>query len=329
VSDADALEARLRAVLDERYHDRHPFNLRMHAGLLEPEEIRTWVRNRYYYQTRIPIKDGMILAKAPSPEFRRGWVRRLHDHDGVAEGDGGLAQWLALAEAVGLDRGEVERLERVLPGVRAACDDYVRLVEESDLLAAVAASLTELAAARIMPVRLAAFARHYAWVPESGLRYFRSRTTLAARDAEAGLGFVLQHARAPADQERCVAALERKCEILWRLLDAVEAAHARPVLAPGVQRRRDAPTGDDLLVLAERAVRVDGAGSEILDLCDGARSVDEICRALRGRHPEAPELEADVHRFLGGMRGLGVLQDSRPPASAPPPGPGTGPRGGA
>ena len=28
----DDLEARLRRVRDERYHDRHPFNLRMHAG---------------------------------------------------------------------------------------------------------------------------------------------------------------------------------------------------------------------------------------------------------------------------------------------------------
>ena len=105
------LEARLRRIGAERYHHRHPFNLRMHAGKLSPEEIRTWVRNRYYYQTRIPIKDGLILAKAQDPRFRREWIRRIRDHDGEVEGTGGLALWLGLAEAVGLDVAAVERLE--------------------------------------------------------------------------------------------------------------------------------------------------------------------------------------------------------------------------
>ena len=38
---------------------------------------------------------------------------------------GGLALWLRLAEAVGLDRDEVASCRRVLPGVRFACDSYV------------------------------------------------------------------------------------------------------------------------------------------------------------------------------------------------------------
>src|SRR4029453_8779929 len=62
-------EARLRRIGAERYHHLHPFNARMHEGTLTPGEIRTWVANRYYYQTRIPIKDGLILAKAQDPAF--------------------------------------------------------------------------------------------------------------------------------------------------------------------------------------------------------------------------------------------------------------------
>ena len=192
-------EARLRRIGEERYHHRHPFNLRMHGGTLEPDEIRTWVRNRYYYQTRIPIKDGLILAKARDPRFRREWIRRIHDHDGDAEGRGGLALWLALAEAVGLDRGEVERLEGVLPGVRRACDAYVEFVEGHDLLESVASSLTELFAGDIMHVRIAAFEKHYPWVSEEGLRYFRSRTTQAPSDAKQGLPRYLGGTRSSAD----------------------------------------------------------------------------------------------------------------------------------
>ena len=237
---ASAFEARLRRIGEERYHHRHPFNLRMHAGTLTREEIQTWVRNRYYYQTRIPLKDGLILAKAADPAFRRGWVRRIRDHDGDAQGSGGLELWLSLADAVGLDRGEVERLENVLPGVRAACDDYVRFVESHDLLESVASSLTELFAGDIMRTRIDAFERHYPWVDTAGLRYFQSRTQQAPRDAAEGLRYVLEHAGSAQDQDRCAAALESKCEILWRLLDAIEAAHARPRLSPHAQLRHEA-----------------------------------------------------------------------------------------
>ena len=71
------LEAALNDVLDQHYHHRHPFNLLMHEGRLSREALGVWVRNRYYYQTRIPIKDGMILGKAPMAEFRREWIEEL------------------------------------------------------------------------------------------------------------------------------------------------------------------------------------------------------------------------------------------------------------
>jgi pyrroloquinoline-quinone synthase len=303
-------EARLRRVLDERYHDKHPFNLRMHEGALTREELQTWVRNRWYYQTRIPVKDSLILTKADEPAFRREWIQRIHDHDGARPGEGGLAMWLDLAEAVGLVRDEVERCLGVLPGVRAACDDYVRLVESRDLLESVAASLTELAAGEIMRVRLAAFEKHYPWVGERGLRYFRSRTTQAPRDAGFGMAWVLEQARTPDEQERCVAALTKKCEILWRLLDAVDAAGRAPALSPHAQRR-DEPDGTLVLVVPERAVRVNESAREILELCDGVRSADAIARELRRRHPEVGGIVADVHAFLTEMQRLGVLESRR------------------
>jgi pyrroloquinoline-quinone synthase len=310
-ADTSAFEARLRRIGEERYHHRHPFNLRMHAGALSREEIQTWVRNRYYYQTRIPIKDGLILAKAADPGFRRGWVRRIRDHDGDEKGTGGLELWLSLATAVGLDRGEVERMQDVLPGVRAACDDYVRFVESHDLLESVASSLTELFAGDIMKTRIEAFEQHYPWVDTAGLRYFQSRTRQAPRDAAEGLRYVLEHAVSAQDQDRCAASLERKCEILWRLLDAIEAAHARPRLSPHAQLREEA--GELLIVLPERAVKPSESGREILALCDGERSAAEIADVLRKRHPDVSDLASDVHEFLASMRKLGVLV----PAPAP------------
>jgi pyrroloquinoline-quinone synthase len=304
---AGDLEARLRAVLAARYHDRHPFHLRMHAGELSREELQTWVRNRYYYQTRIPIKDGAILAKSEDAAFRRTWVQRIHDHDGTQPGEGGLELWLALAEAVGLERKAVASLRDVLPGVRAACDDYVRFVESHDLLESVAASLTELAAGELMGARLLAFERHYPWVAPRGLAYFRSRTQQAPRDARHGLAFVLGHARSAADADRCIAALERKCEILWRLLDAVEEAGRRPRLARAASLRSD-PRDGTLVVLPERAVQLNAAAREILELCDGARSAAGIAAELRRRHPARDAVESDTYEFLASMEKLGVVE---------------------
>ncbi len=305
----EAFEARLRGVLAERYHDRHPFNLRMHAGTLAPDEIRTWVRNRYYYQTRIPIKDGIILAKSEDPAFRRRWIRRIHDHDGDADREGGLELWLRLAEAVGLDRAQVASLRDVLPGVRRACDAYVTFVSGRDLLESVASSLTELAAGGLMAERIACFERHYPWVKTEGLRYFESRTEQAPRDAAEGLRYVLDHADGEADQERCASALLRKCEILWRLLDGVEWGARRLRLAAGATLR-DEDEGP-LVVLAERAVRLNGTGRAILELADGARSACGIAAALRTRHPDPPELERETYAFLEEMERLGVLEEAR------------------
>ena len=301
----DRFEATLRGIGAERYHHRHPFNLRMHDGELGRDELRTWVANRYYYQTRIPIKDGLILSKSPEPDFRRDWIQRIHDHDGTRETPGGLELWLALADAVGLERARVASLEMVLPGVRRACDAYVAFVEGHDLLESVAASLTELFAGDIMATRIAAFEAHYPWVDAEGLRYFRNRTVQAPNDARFGLDFVLREARSREEQQRCEAALVRKCEILWGLLDAIERAHARPRFTDEAKPRLE--DDEPMVVLPERAVRLGGSGREILALCDGERNALEIVGALRERHPDVDTLSDDVHDFLAEMARLGVL----------------------
>jgi len=207
----------------------------MHEGRLTRAELARWVANRYYYQTRIPIKDALILSKSEDPVFRRAWVRRIHDHDGEAPGEGGLAQWLRLAEAVGLDAAEVASCQNVLPGVRFACDGYVSLVRESSLVGAVASSLTEFFAPDLMSRRIAAWEQHYPFVDPAGLAYFRGRVSRARRDSEEAVAFVVQHARTREAQEECVGALIRKTEILWHLLDCVSAASgiAPPPGAPG------------------------------------------------------------------------------------------------
>jgi pyrroloquinoline-quinone synthase len=221
----EAFVARLKEEGEKRYHDRHPFHVKMHAGQLTKEQIQGWVLNRFYYQTRIPIKDALILSKSEEPAFRRSWIRRIHDHDGMQEGEGGLASWLRLAKGVGLDVDEVKSQRRVLPAVRFACDGYVQLVRERSLLEAVASSLTEFFSPDIMARRIVAWEQHYPWVDPETMEYFRGRVTRAKADSREAIDYVTAHATTPELQDKCVDALITKTQILWALLDAVQLAY--------------------------------------------------------------------------------------------------------
>jgi pyrroloquinoline-quinone synthase len=215
-----------------RYHDHHRYHQLMHAGKLTQLQLQQWVLNRYYYQTRIPIKDAIILSKSDDPAFRRMWIRRIQDHDGMAEGEGGLTMWLRLAEGVGLDVEEVRSCRSVLIGVIFACDAYVQLVRERSLLEAVASSLTEFFAPDIMAKRIVAWEAHYPWVAPEMLAYFRARVTRAKRDSGEALEYVTTHATTLELQTLCVEALIRKTQVLWHLLDTTYAAYVDPAWGP-------------------------------------------------------------------------------------------------
>lgn len=219
----EAFVAALRAH-SQRYHDQHPFHTRMNEGRLSRAQLRGWVANRFYYQANIPRKDAAILANCPDVEVRRRWIRRITDHDGAAAGEGGIEAWLRLAEGVGLTREEVLDERHVVPGVRFAVDAYVTFARERPWPEAVASSLTELFAPDLMSERLAAFERYYTWIDPASLGYFRNRLNQAPRDSEHALEVVTEHCRSAERQERAVAALSFKCDVLWSMLDAIDRA---------------------------------------------------------------------------------------------------------
>ena len=224
-TETESFVAALRAQ-SRRYHDQHPFSRRMNEGSLSRGQIQGWVANRFYYQETIPRKDAAILANCPEREVRRRWVRRILDHDGTADGEGGIEAWLRLGEAAGLPREELADQRHVVPGVRFAVDAYLTFARTRPWVEAVASSLTELFAPDLMAERLAAFERHYSWIDPLGLAYFRARLTQAPRDSEHALEVVTEHCRTPDQQAAAVAALSFKCDVLWSVLDAIDRAYA-------------------------------------------------------------------------------------------------------
>jgi coenzyme PQQ biosynthesis protein C len=230
----DELEAQLRDIGARRYHRLHPFHHLLHGGQCSKGQVQAWALNRYYYQAMIPVKDASLIARCDDPEIRREWRRRLVDHDGEHDGDGGIARWLKLTDGLGLDRDYVTSLRGLLPATRFAVDAYVRFVRERTLIEAIASSLTELFSPTIISERMAGMLANYPFVTRETLAYFDKRPPQAARDSDFALDYVKRHARSPETQKAVLAALEFKCDVLWAMLDALHHAYVNPKhVSPG------------------------------------------------------------------------------------------------
>ena len=228
-----SLEARLRAIGAERYHDKHPFHHKLHGGDCTPTQVRAWVINRWAYQAAIPMKDAAFMSRCTDPAIRREWRSRIEDHDGGIGDGGGLRRWLKLAEAVGLDPDYVASGTGILPATRFACEAYVHYVRERPLLQAVASSLTELFAPKIHENRIEGLLKHYDFANDASLSYFRKRLTEAPKDVAYGLKWVLDHADTPEKEDMACEALLFKTDMLWAQLDALWGAYVDGHLPPG------------------------------------------------------------------------------------------------
>jgi coenzyme PQQ biosynthesis protein C len=223
--------AGFHAIGEERYHHKHSFHLLMHEGKLTRGHLQAWALNRYYYQSRIPIKDAAILARSEDPAFRLAWRKRILDHDGDGTKPGGIEKWLRLVEATGLTREQALNGNGILPATRFAVQAYVDFVSTKSHTEAVASSLTEMFSKSLITLRVDRLRQHYPWL-SSGLDYFSGRLTQAPEDADFALAWVVKHAYTREAQDQAHNALRAKCDILWAQLDALHHAYVNPALPP-------------------------------------------------------------------------------------------------
>jgi coenzyme PQQ biosynthesis protein C len=226
------LEAKLRAIGDARYHNKHPFHKLMNAGKLTKGQLQAWSLNRYYYQSMIPVKDSVILSRMEDASMRRIWRQRIVDHDGDSDDQGGIARWVALTDGLGLDREYVTSGKGILPATRFAVDAYVNFVRVKPMLEAIASSLTEMFSPQTIGERVQGMLAHYEFLNPKVLSYFDKRLTQAPRDADFALEYAITNARTPEQQQAVCDALSFKCDVLWAQLDALNHAYVSPALPP-------------------------------------------------------------------------------------------------
>ena len=83
----------------------------------------------------------------------------------------------------------------------------------------------------------------------------------------------------------------------------------RPRLVTGARLRYDEVREEHLLLIPEGAVRLNRTAAEVLELCDGERSLDEIVGALSERY-DGSDLRDDVQGLVDGMAQRGLVVDA-------------------
>ena len=83
----------------------------------------------------------------------------------------------------------------------------------------------------------------------------------------------------------------------------------RPRLADGARLQYDDVREEHLLLVPEGAVRLNATAAQVLELCDGRRSLEEIAGTLSERYNGA-DVADDVRELLGGMVEHGLVVDA-------------------
>jgi len=83
----------------------------------------------------------------------------------------------------------------------------------------------------------------------------------------------------------------------------------RPRLVTGARLRYDEVREEHVLLIPEGAVRLNPTAAEVLGLCDGERSLDDIVGTLSARYDGA-DLGADVHELVDAMAQRGLVVDA-------------------
>ena len=83
----------------------------------------------------------------------------------------------------------------------------------------------------------------------------------------------------------------------------------RPRLAIGARLSYDDVREEHILLIPEGAVRLNPTAAQVLELCDGERSLDDIAAALSERYDGA-DVRDDVVELVDAMAQKGLLVDA-------------------
>ena len=83
----------------------------------------------------------------------------------------------------------------------------------------------------------------------------------------------------------------------------------RPRLVTGARLQYDDVRSEHVLLIPEGVVRLNPTAAEVLELCDGERSLDDIVGALSARYGGA-DVRDDILELVDGLAAKGLVVDA-------------------
>jgi pyrroloquinoline-quinone synthase len=215
--------------VNRRDHQRppHPWETLFREGRCTKQQLQGWAKERYYFTRQVPIKEYSILYNCPYPEVRRMWLPKAIEEEGEdLIGKPGKAHpeyWLDVCEALGLKRDWVKSAEPLF-GVKFAVDNFATAAFKGSWLLGVAVSEGD-DTAKAMARDLAVFRKHYSWVPDHALEFYKLHADIDVEHGVLRKEILKQYATTKELQEDCINAQLMKNNMRRVMADVIYMAY--------------------------------------------------------------------------------------------------------
>ena len=191
----------------------------LYDGKLTLNQLRGWAINRYYFHNHIPEKEAAIAANCP-PDVRQLWIEKLIEEAGEKGKPSHPDLWLKFCKNLGLSKEQVMKAD-VLPAVRMAVDGYLNIARYRPWRVGVSASLTEHLVPKRMEKMIDAFKKHYPFVTEEGMTFFREHMVADVEHGQLTIDIVEKYSHTPEAQAEIREGYLYKIDMHRVILDAV------------------------------------------------------------------------------------------------------------
>jgi pyrroloquinoline-quinone synthase len=226
----------LHNTLQQRHPKPHPIRQLLLGGQLSREQLCWWAKNQFHEFRNIHRFFGVRYQKCPIPELRRMLLENMVEEEGEDLFGGKYGShrdlWVQFAAGLGIARDEILNYEP-LPGIRAALEAYVSLVEQSHWAVAIGTGLVfEGGGPKRMKEEREALEKYYSWIPSSSLDFFRAHEYHDEGHGNMVVDVIKKHCMDEKLQDEMREAVRQRADIMWLQNDCIYNAFVRPSLSP-------------------------------------------------------------------------------------------------
>ena len=207
------LEARIKAVLDEKSMLKHPFYTEWTTGELPISKLQEYARQYYHFEASFPRYLSSIHCRTESPEIRQLLLDNLWDEEHGERNHPAL--WLEFAAALGVSEAEV-KTAALRPETSALVEHFRRTSSESPLAEALGTLFAyEGQVPAIAWEQIKGLTEHYNFEPKQ-FEFFSVHLVADIAHAGAEMDSI---AMACEDEDAVLRAVEASCDRLLSFLD--------------------------------------------------------------------------------------------------------------